>query len=252
MCFGLHHFLLFHTVGYADADNKDANHAMGIGISPDEDEGQEHLTLKNVEAYYSGQVQNNDSSKQVDAESLKRQAVFSQTIDSKMRTLAAQAGKSNGGGSENVESLVKKCFPAPKLGQDLLSALTKKMAQDSKTNADTLEVVKTLPEDFKNKLHSYFRRSSELLRHFFGLRRLEAKGKHGTYSKKLARIVEGMETFYREMEGMRKNLPQSEIGHIMRKMCLPIMDSLDWAFKLHREGTGGARRGGGFVTVEEL
>jgi transcription initiation factor TFIIH subunit 1 len=34
-------------------------------------------------------------------------------------------------------------------------------------------------------------------------------------------------------------------------MCLPIMDQLDWAFKLHREGSGGGG-GGGFVAVEEL
>ena len=117
-----------------------------------------------MEAYYSGQIRSSES-QQMDAESLKRQAVFSQAIASKMQKLAAQTHKSNGG---SMDLLLKDCFPAPKLGQDLLSALTKKMAQDSQTNAATLEVAKTLPEDFKKKLFSYFRRSSELLRHFFG------------------------------------------------------------------------------------
>ena len=57
-----------------------------------------------------------------------------------------------------------------------------------------------------------------------------------------------METLYRDMEGVRRGLPQSETGEMMRKMYLPIMDQLDWAFKLHREGSGGGG-GGGFVTV---
>jgi len=234
-------------VGFAMAEKEDANHALGVGLHP-EGEAEEALTLKNVEAYYSGQVQHNESAKPINEEDLKRQAVFSQTIASKMKALAAQARA----GQTDSSIAPQDCFPPPKLGRELLSALTKKMAQDSKTNAATLEVVKTLPEDFKKRLHSYFRRSSELLRHFFGLRRLEAQESSGSYSKKLARIVEGMETFYREMEGMRKDFPQTETGELMRKMCLPIMDQLDWAFKLHREGTGGAGRGGGFVTVEEL
>jgi len=59
-----------------------------------------------------------------------------------------------------------------------------------------------------------------------------------------------METFYREMEGMRKDLPETETGRLMSKMFLPIMEQLDWAFKLHRERIGGSG-GGGFVDVEE-
>jgi hypothetical protein len=65
-------------------------------------------------------------------------------------------------------------------------------------------------------------------------------------SEKLGRIVQGLEAVYREMEQMRKELPQTEMGEVMRKMCLPIMDQLDNAFQLHREGSG---TGGGFVTV---
>jgi hypothetical protein len=32
--------------------------------------------------------------------------------------------------------------------------------------------------------------------------------------------VLGMETVYREMEGMRKALPQNETGEMMRKVCI--------------------------------
>lgn len=235
-------------VSFATAEKEDANHALGTGLDEDEGDNQEQMCLRNVEAYYSGQMQNNESSKPLSAEDLKRHAVFSQSIASKMSSLAKKAREKEPDAAPSTQDF----FPEPQLGRELLSALTKKMAQDSKSNAATLETVKTLPEEFKKRLHSYFRRSSELLRHFFGLRRLEAKGSSGTYSQKLARIVEGMETFYREMEGMRKGFPQTETGELQRKMCLPIMDQLDWAFKLHREGTSGAGRGGGFVTVEEL
>lgn len=61
-----------------------------------------------------------------------------------------------------------------------------------------------------------------------------------------------METVYRDIEGMRKELEATgETGEIMRKMCLQIMDQVERAFKLHREGTGG-NGGGGFVTIEEF
>ena len=245
-------------VGFAMADKEDANHALGTGADlpsdaeDDDSNGGAHsesLTLKNVEAYYSGQLKRNETALLASEEDLKREAVFSQALASKMKALAAKNRIAGDAGASSM--LQENCFPPDKLGRDLLSALTKKMAQDSQINGP-LEVVKTLPEDFKKRLHSYFRRSSELLRHFFGLRRLEAQGSSGAYSKKLARIVEGMETFYREMEGMRREFPQTETGELQRKMCLPIMDQLDWAFKLHREGVGGAGRGGGFVTVEEL
>ena len=67
----------------------------------------------------------------------------------------------------------------------------------------------------------------------------------------MAKIVGGMDTLYREMDVMRKALTQVETDEMMRKMCLPIMDQLDWAFKLYREGSGSGSSGG-FVTVEEL
>lgn len=230
-------------VGYANATQEDANHVQGFGTS--EEDVYEKLTLKNVEAYYSGQQRNSRSSNETEEETLKRQAVFARAMAAKVQAMAAPLLE------RDVGAKVPKpdSFPPPALGRELLSALTKKMAVDSQTDADTLQVVNSLPEDFKKRLHTFFSRSSELLRHFFGLRRLQATGQSQN-SKKLARIVQGLEAVYREMEGMRKELPQTETGEVMRKMCIPIMDQLDWAFQLNRDRSGAGS--GGFVTVEEL
>jgi transcription initiation factor TFIIH subunit 1 len=150
------------------------------------------------------------------------------------------------------------------------------MAQDSKTEAASLAMVDALSQEFRDRLHGFFRRSSELLRHFYVLRRLQheaeqrEKNRIGddrrvralTSADKLSRIVKGLETLYRELETMRKDLAATGSGEsskeeIMRKMCLPIMDQLDWAFKLHREAsssgdTSNAGGGGGFVAIEQL
>jgi transcription initiation factor TFIIH subunit 1 len=200
------------------------------------------LTLKNIEAYYSGRP--SAAKPEADDEATrKRNGYFANLLLSKVNAWAATI--------KEAGSQLQEAFPPPQLGKELLSALTKKMAADSKTDADALEVVNTLPEDFKKRLHSYFRRSSEVLRHFFGLREL-AESSQGAYNQKLQKIVTGMETVYREMDGMRKELESTgETGETMCKMCLQIMDQLDWAFKLHREGTGGGG-GGGFVTIEEF
>jgi transcription initiation factor TFIIH subunit 1 len=131
------------------------------------------------------------------------------------------------------------------------------MAQNSSADTDATAITNQMPSEFRDKLNSYFRRSSELLRHFFGIRDSLDDNEGGVCSKadlqKLNKIVKGMEKVYREMEAMRKSLPQSKLGEAMRKMCVPIMDQLDLAFKLHRENASGrAGGGGGFVTVEEL
>ena len=228
-------------VRYANASEEDANHVLGMAI---DDEDYEELTLSNIEAYYSGSKNTSGSNSETQEEVLKRNAVFAKAMATKMRTLAAPflANEGNGKGQSLLQ---QNYFPPAALGQELLKALTKKMAADAQTEADALAVVKSLPEEFMKHLTSYFRQSSELLRHFFGLRKLESPHT----SHKLARIVQGLEAVYREMEQMRKELPQTEIGEVMRKMCLPIMDQLDNAFRLHREGSG---TGGGFVTVEDL
>ena len=228
-------------VDFAQATEEEANHAAGIGH-----EDFAPLRLKNVEAYFQAAKQSSNATKVSDDEANKRYEVFSKALAAKTQTLVKGLTTTK---EEEKTTLSNKCFPPAKLGRKLLSALTEKMALDSRTESASLEMVNKLPEDFRTRLKAYFRRSSELLRHFFGLRRLEAQGSSG-HSQKLARIVPGMETFYREMEVMRKELPQTETGELMRKMCLPIMGQLDWAFQLHREGSGGGG-GGGFVEVEE-
>eukprot|EP00980_Cylindrotheca_fusiformis_P022960 scaffold9951_cov146-Cylindrotheca_fusiformis.AAC.4 len=242
-------------VGFAMASAQDANHALGIGLEDSDD--YEPLTLKNIEAYYSqhkttssnGNNNNNHAAGIDDGEQRRRNAVLADALVSKMKLLEAAVMDAQ---AKRGAHLIDEAFPPPKLGTSLLKALTKKMAIDSKTDADTLEVVNSLPEDFKKRLHSYFRRTSELLRHFFGLRRLAEESQSGAYNPKLKKIVTGMETVYRDMEGMRKELEATgETGEIMRKMCLQIMDQVERAFKLHREGTGGGSGGGGFVTIEE-
>ena len=226
---------MYRLVQYASAAEEEADHALGVGSH----EEYERLTLRNIEAYYAGQLKREAVPEESKEEAQKRHSIFAKAMAGKMRSLTQSFDRGE---------LPLTCFPPAGLGRELLSALTKKMAQDSRTEAASLEAVNKLPEDFRKKLQTYFRRSSELLRHFFALRKLDAQGPTGGHAPKLARIVKGMESFYREMEVMRKGLPQNESGEMMRKMCLPIMDQLDWAFKLQREGGGG---GGGFVAVDE-
>ena len=225
-------------VNFANADELDANHVTGAGP---EDENFESLNLNNIEAYslrHDFHVQASNETKE-DAE--KRRTVFADQMAHKVQEVALRAKTS---GAVLIE---KQCFPESKWGRNLLSHLTKRMAEDAKTDKDCHEVVDRLDEEFQKKLDTYFRRSSELLRHFFGLQRLEVQGKQN--EQKLSRIVQGLEAVYREMETVRKELPQNEDGEIMRKMCLPIMDQLDCAFKLHREAASGASNSGGFVDV---
>lgn len=233
-------------VDFANTPEDDANHSACRGAA---EARYEPLTLKNVEAYYTGRMRRTQEEGQngsPDEEARKRYTVFATAIAAKTQKMVKDLLSDE----KSFGKLPERSFPPAKLGRELLSALTKKMASDSRTESASVEMVKKLPEDFRKRLQVYFRRSAELLRHFFALRRLESQGS-SSYSQKVAKIVRGMETFYREMEGMRKEFPHTETGEMMRKMCLPIMDQLDWAFQLHREGSGGGGTGG-FVTVEEI
>ena len=237
-------------VDYANTPEEDANHATAAG--QEHEEMYEPLTLKNIEAYFAGNV--NSTGKATSSESTEMHLEYAKKT---LERTKAMVSKLLADSSKSVR-LPETCFPPPSLGRELLSALTKKMAKDSETEAQSLEMANKLPADLRNRLQSYFRRSSELLRHFFGLRRLSTENgdtlsstNNAQTSQKLAKIVGGMDTLYREMDAMRKALSQSETDEMMRKMCLPIMDQLDWAFKLYREGSGGGSSGG-FVTVEEL
>lgn len=237
-------------VKYANAPEEDANHVLATGIDEDD---YETLNLSNIEAYYNASRKSNNGNRpanqETEEEELKRKAVLAKHMASQMHNLAEPfLAKENGGGGNGQVSTPRAVLPPNAFGRKLLESLSNKMEKDAQTEADALAVVDTLPEDFKKRLNTYFRRSSELLRHFFGLRKLEAQGNYQN-SEKLARIVQGLEAVYREMEAMRKDLPQTEAGEMMRKMCLPIMDQLDCAFQLHRDKSGGA---GGFVSIEYL
>uniref|UniRef100_A0A7S4JKW9 BSD domain-containing protein n=1 Tax=Odontella aurita TaxID=265563 RepID=A0A7S4JKW9_9STRA len=253
-------------VGYANAHEDDADHVKGIGGDDGDDEGGGggafmSLDLRNVGAYTGELIGGGAASTSTDDAGARRQeerrrAVFSRAMaDGAKKMARGENGEKNGSGMRTAASF-EHSLPNARLGQELLKALTNKMAADARTEADAARVAASLPEDFRARLNRYFRRSSELLRHFFALRDLVESSPGGgaggkeEYERKMARIVKGMESVYREMEAMRKELPQTEQGEIMRKMCLPVMDQLDWAFKLHRDGSGGGGGGGGFVTVD--
>jgi transcription initiation factor TFIIH subunit 1 len=173
-------------VGFAMSSSEDANHALGIGLA-DSDE-YAPLTLKNIEAYYSHRTNSSNEAEADDCERRKRNIVLAETLVAKMKALAASTLENQ---AKRGSLLIDDVFPPPQLGTNLLQALTKKMATDSKTDEDTLEIVNSLPEDFKKRLHSYFRRTSELLRHFFGLRKLAESQGSAAYKQKLKKIVTG-------------------------------------------------------------
>lgn len=248
----------------------------------------EELNLRNVNAYSGNKDSTTTSSSTMvdDATSLsnpqvnKQDVVFAQLAMDQIKALIAPILDSKKGTttpSPNNDAMspnynhhhVRNAMPDPKFGRELLMALTKHMVLDSMTDKDTAKMTKSLPEEFRKRLTSYTRRANELLRHFFALRHVIQEEKKETRTTttttstkttsstlnqsasttmKLKRIVQGLEDVYREMEGMRKDLPQTELGEKMRKMCLPIMDQLDWAFKLNRDSSGS---GGGFVTVND-
>lgn len=244
-------------VGFADATEDSADHVHGTV-----DEMYEELLLRNVGAYSGNMGNDADAAASGDsassAEEIKKRGVLSKSVAATTREMATQLLQAGGGtNGNNGSSALEGGFPPAALGKELLAALTKRMAQKSSADTDATAITNQMPSEFRDKLNSYFRRSSELLRHFFGIRDSLDDNVGGGCSEadlqKLNKIVKGMEKVYREMEAMRKSLPQSKLGEAMRKMCVPIMDQLDLAFKLHRENASGrAGGGGGFVTVEEL
>jgi transcription initiation factor TFIIH subunit 1 len=237
-------------VGFANSRSLDANHALGIGESDE----YETLTLNNIDVYRSGRPiirMGTRVGKEDEETTRKNNIIFAKTIVSKMNTLAAAQDHFGDTASQNTK-VDEDFLPPPSLGRDLMKALTNKMVRDSQTDADTLEVVNALPEDFKKRLHSYFRRSSELLRHFFGLKRLaESFPVNGEYKQKLEKITNGMVAIYREMEQIRIGINESgPMGVIMRKMLFQIMEQLNHAFQ--GTSSGEESGAGGFVTVEEF
>jgi len=249
-------------VGYANADEDNVDHVKGMGRSNNSDDSEpvlfEELKLKNVDAYAGKRLGSTNTDENISAETDTQNAMFAQFAMDQVKAMVKPLidYKQSGDRNDSTDSSVHRidnAFPDPTFGHILLLALTDHMVRDSRTDKDTAKMTKALPLEFRNRLTSYTRRSSELLRHFFALRHvMENEKKIKTVgsksSQKLKKIVMGMEGVYREMEGTRKGLPQTELGEQMRKMCLPIMDQLDWAFKLNRDSSGS---GGGFVTVKD-
>lgn len=251
-------------VGYANAKDGMVDHVRGAG---DDGEGNiQQLHLQNVSAYLGKEAEedkNGDGKMSIQQRNavlskftMKEMTDFVSPLVERLTNIRA-GGKAVAPINDPSLRVSDDVFPEAKLGQKLLVKLSERMVQDSMTESDAIQKTNQLPESFRHKLTSYFRRSGELLRHFFALRQMidTEKSQNGgkaskTSKQKLQKIVNGLEVVYREMEGVRKSMPQTEVGETMRKMYLPVMDQLDWAIKLHREGTGGGG-GGGFVTVED-
>ena len=241
-------------IGFADADEGNADFARCTGDDAVEEgsgNGYAELHLSNIDAYrgkFGGTL--DDSASKNDAEKNLKYAQFlakdmRANTDSLLKS--STTGKSKGFCNAPV---LKQALPEEKIGRPLLEALTKKMAADSQTDADVQQLADSLPEDFRNKLATFFRRSTELLRHFFTLRSVFSEdsdgnggfGRSESQKAKLSNIVQEMEKEYGKMVELTKTLTLME-----SKMFRPIMDQLDWAFKLHREDDSKTR--GGFVAV---
>lgn len=237
-------------VGFASANENQADHSRGLG----EDDGDTlELTLHNVGGY-SGKFSTDAKEGASDNDSgmaMKYTKYLASTLQATTEPLLRDSNTGKVKGFSDAAKL-KQAFPEPKIGRGLLEALSKKMAADSQTEADAQKLADTLPESFRNNLANYFRRSSELLRHFFALRSVFSEdgddnggiGVSEAQRNRLTSIVKGMEKVHGEMYDLTRNLDLVE-----SKMFKPIMDQLDWAFKLHREDSakGGGR--GGFVPV---
>ncbi|KAL7477126.1 hypothetical protein ACHAW6_002939 [Cyclotella cf. meneghiniana] len=245
-------------VGFANATENHADHSRGIG---EDDADCMELILHNLGGY-SGKYSSVNSSKGDNKGSTGGAPANDSDLAMKCtKYLAAKlqetteplirdqsTGKVKG---FEAATVLKRAFPDPKIGRGLLEALSKKMAADSQTEADAQRLADSLPEEFRTKLATYFRRSTELLRHFFGLRSVLSDdsddsggiGASESQRNRLTSIIKGMEKVHGEMYELTRNLPLVEA-----KMFKPIMDQLDWAFKLHREDSSKGGRGG-FVPV---
>ena len=261
-------------VSFADAEEGRVDHVKGLG---DGSGGLfEELQLNNVAAY-SGEGDATSTTTTTNSNNIDKAMKNKRYV----QTVITKQMLDNKKYEEQ-----KTTFPKPKFGRELLSVLSKQMQLDSVTEKDAVRhMVKDLDETFCKKLTLYFRRTTELLRHFFALRsvvetekkkekaRNESRmnddsdnngdkknnmnGKKDSTKKssekKIAKIVKCMEEVYREMETMRNDQP----SETMREMCFPIMNQLDFAFKLSREdtsrGAGGSGNGNvsGFVTVQD-
>ena len=186
-------------IGFANADESNADFARGVGDNEDLLE----LHLRNVDAY-SGKFGSDQSGSGKEGAESELHLTYAKYLAAGMRAdtdpilREKTAGKAKG--FINAP-LLKKPLPDPKTGRALMEALTKKFAADSQTEADVQQLADTLPEEFKTKLATFFRRSSELLRHFFSLRSAFNENEDGdggigqseSQKNRLTNIVKGME-----------------------------------------------------------
>lgn len=219
---------------FAECDEMVADHIRGRG-----DEDFEVLSLHNVDVY-SGSSRNAKANLTLDD---KRKAIFlAQTVGSRFSSTIADiygsdeiASRTNAktGASAGCKSKTDSfsCdFPDTELGKQLLVRLSSKMSESTKTEEDAKQLAKSLPD--RGKLETFFHRSSELLRHFYGIIGLGDQ-LSDREKRKLAKIKNGIELLYREMEDLRRALlgRNGEGEEVMRKICLTVMEQLDWAIK---------------------
>jgi transcription initiation factor TFIIH subunit 1 len=188
-------------VGFANAHGGDADFARGVG-DDDDDDGHMELRLRDVGAY-AGKFGPSDGAGGKDGDA-NLHLQYARILAAKMRAqtepILREKTSGRARGFCNAPTLTKP-LPDPKIGRGLLEALTKKMSADSRTEADVQHLADTLPEEFKTKLAAFFRRASELLRHFFSLRSVFSEsgnanggiGQSESQKNRLASIVKGME-----------------------------------------------------------
>ena len=189
-------------IGFANANENDADYARGVG---DNNDDLLELHLRNVDAYSGkfGSAEDPSTVKggETDAGTQLRYAKFlAASMRSSTEHILREKTTGKAKGFCNAPTLVKP-LPDPKIGRGLLEALTKKMAADSQTEADVQQLADTLSEEFKTKLATFFRRASELLRHFFSLRSVFNENGDGNggigqselQKNRLTNIVKGME-----------------------------------------------------------
>lgn len=196
-------------VGFANANECDADFARGVDDNDDDNNnGQQELHLRNVDAYAGkfGPTDKSTAGKKGGIGDMNLHLQYAKILASTMRAstesiLRENMSSSMAGRGFCTAPTLTRPFPEPKIGRGLLEALTKKMSADSKTEADVQELANTLPEEFKTQLATFFRRASELLRHFFSLRSVFGEdddengriGQSESQKQRLANIVKGME-----------------------------------------------------------
>lgn len=219
-------------VKFAECPQNEADHRRARG-----DDEFFALSLRDVDVYSSSNT--NDSSLKVqNSELLRRDSDLAAFMASRMKTYTNSIyNPSSTKGlmerkyaeSENskIAKMGMKCqFPDGRSGQRLLGALTNKIKESTKTEADTMAQVKSLPEQYKREIEKFFLRSSEILRHFYGLLNTDE-------NKKLDKIVDGIRVLYEEIQNLRKLLLDSgeEGVEIVLSLCLSIIKQLDHAVK---------------------